>query len=148
MDTLAQRFIAFLQARELPVRPGVSAEQIREFEHRYGVVLPADMRDYYLAVDGMEDIFSDEPMGFWPLSEVKPLGEEEGQYTEGNEGFFVIADYFISAHEYAIRLSARAPEGGAIIVWGEGPYRQVASSFEEFLARFLDDPDSPSGDSR
>ena len=49
------RIILNWQSEDIPIRAGVSPNTIAEFESRYNVVLPSDVREYFLTVDGTGD---------------------------------------------------------------------------------------------
>jgi hypothetical protein len=96
-------------AQGLPIRPGVTAEQIRSFEARLRIVLPCDFREYLETVDGTgrgsdrdDDLFC-----FWSLDELTPLAEEhpDANGFEEPHAYFLFADCSIECPAYAIRLS-------------------------------------------
>jgi hypothetical protein len=130
----------------LEVNPGVSIETLSRFESRYQVSLPADLRDYFLTVNGMaEGITDDALISFWSLSEVKPIPEEapefaRGSYVEEAESLFLFADFSIWAHGYAIRLSSSREPNPVIVIGGEKPVR-VFDSFSDLVSNYLIDPD-------
>ena len=71
---------------------------------------------------------------FWPLAEIRPVADVEGL------GYFVFADWSISAHEYAIGLSTPAcPD--VTLMSGPKP-RFIAPTFATFLTMYLSDPAS------
>jgi hypothetical protein len=53
MSTIGERLRAHWLAQGIKPPPGVAEERLRDFETRFGVALPTDMRDYFLEVDGM-----------------------------------------------------------------------------------------------
>jgi len=121
-------------------RSGVALASIAAFEEQHGVSLPPQMRQYFLAVDGMEEDYPVNDISraiyFWPLAHIKPADEEEGfsQYAR----CYLFADYLLWSHAYAICLGQ---DGfGEIVVVGGSTLRKVARSFEEFLAKYLDSP--------
>ena len=94
----------------VPVRPGVSWEEVRAFESRCGVRLPPDLRDFYMTVDGMESGESDPDMlEFLHLAAVVNVSEGWlGQYRSWPEyadatntlpdpaRHFLIADFMLA----------------------------------------------------
>ena len=74
MDSV-RRLIDLWRTAGLVIRPGVHPA-MQSFELKYGVQLPADLRDYFLTVDGMEDDLDPGINRFWPLEIVKPVSEE------------------------------------------------------------------------
>ena len=118
---------------------GASLDELRSFESRFKVRCPADFATYLLTLGGMRECVWDEHLiRFWSLGEIRPLEGETGAPTYS--GYFVFADYSISAHEYGIRLSTpRHPE--VALIGGLAP-KVVASSFTAFLDRYLSNPTS------
>lgn len=130
----------------LKIREGATERAIRKFEDRYHVQLPEDLRTFYSIVDGMEENDMDpvEQMRFWPLSEVISVDEEfSGDETvAGCPGFYIFADYSLWAHGYAIDLRPGDPgTRGIILVGGDDPIA-IASSFTDFIRKYLHDPQS------
>ena len=122
------------------LRPGVKEANIREFEQRYHVQMPADLVQYFLMVDGMNEGDTDEhDIRFWPLAEVRPAAEE---LDDGDpnvlRGYFVFSDYSVWAHSYAIRLSD-SQRNEVVILGGDTPIL-VAPSFVEFLVLYTQQP--------
>jgi len=71
---LGEQLLRFWSSLGLEIRPGVTEAALAQFEARYGVVLPPDMRTYFMAVDGMNGEVDDQRMiTFWPLEQVKPV---------------------------------------------------------------------------
>jgi SMI1 / KNR4 family (SUKH-1) len=130
----------------IEVNPGVSKEELSAFESKYQVGLPADLRDYFLTVDGMVQGVTDNALiRFWSLNEVKPIPEEapdysDPSYIEGAESLFLFADYCIWSHAYTIRLSSTEASNPIIIIGDETPTK-IFSSFSELVSSYLTDAD-------
>lgn len=130
----------------IEVNPGVSKEELSAFESKYQVSLPADLRDYFLTVDGMAQGVTDNALiRFWSLNEVKPIPEEapdysDPSYIEEAESLFLFADYCIWSHAYAIRLSSTEASNPIIIIGDETPTRMFGS-FSELVSSYLTDAD-------
>ena len=76
MSNFGQRLVELWRGAGVTIRPPARPDAIRAFESKYGVVLPDDMRAYFLAVDGMEDQL--DPRGDKPL-----LATQDGQAGRG-----------------------------------------------------------------
>ena len=89
------------------IRPGVSRADIHTFEDRFNVCLPADLRGYFLAIDGMSSLATDDELfHFCQLQEVQPVIKAfPDADVNAYSGYFVIAEFSLWAHVYAIRLS-------------------------------------------
>jgi hypothetical protein len=111
---------------------------VREFEAKYSVRCPDDFERYLTTIGGMPPGSWDENLiRFWPLDEIIPVAEAcggSGHY----EGYFIFADYSISAHEYAINLSPK--NNDVALVAGPQAPRPIAPNFTSFLATYLRDP--------
>jgi hypothetical protein len=124
----------------VPVRSGVSLDQLRTFESQLGRELPQDLAAFYLTVDGMPDGVCDfHGIRFWRCEEIKPCADvPELVRTSGCGGLFLFADYSIWTHAYAIRVSGRE-KGSVALVGGPQPI-PVAPSFAEFVSFYLEQP--------
>lgn len=145
MSNLWQRLIELWRGAGLTVRPPVRPKAIQAFESKYGVVLPADVRAYFLTVDGMEDELDPGTNRFWPLGMVKPV-EEELSEIHGDRfaypGCFVFMDHCIWCFAWAVLLADKpAAVSGPVfqVTAGETPGRQVAPSFAAFIEMYLAD---------
>jgi hypothetical protein len=122
------------------LRAGVNDAEISAFESKQGVELPADVADFFRAVDGMSEGDCDKQgVRFWSLDELRPVVEElPGANDERFKGYFVFGDYSMWAHGYAVRLDGMAND--VILVGGQNPVA-VAPSFREFIQLYLTQPD-------
>lgn len=130
----------------IEINPGISIQELSTFQSKYRVSLPADLRDYFLTVNGMvEDVSDNALFRFWSLNEVKPIPEEAPSYSkpsyiEDAESFFVFADFCIWSHAYAIRLSFDQGPNPIIMIGGDTPTR-IFDSFSELVNNYLTDAD-------
>jgi hypothetical protein len=133
--------------------PGATPEETEAFEERYGVSLPAEVRDYFAVVGGMEEGNTDDlVMEFFPLHAVTSVPEELGDWggipdyrrivdtLDEAEHCFVFIDYMFRSHVYALRFSSDALERSPV-VWICGAENAIiADSLTEFLGAYLADP--------
>jgi hypothetical protein len=148
MSTIGERLHTHWLAQGLELPPGVTEDRLWEFETRVGVALPADLREYFLHVDGMGEPFKwdAELFNFRPLSEVESISDLE-IVLDDRSSYFVIADHSIWLPAFAIRLtpSATGPHPViAIVSVDKGGYEStvVADSFSDFVERYLIDETS------
>ena len=124
---------------------GVTENSIAAFECQYGVVLPTDMRVFFLTLNGMPDDIADEEMiRFWRLEEVKPLSSvapayATPDYIDNSQSLFVFADYSLWAHAYAIRLDSRECDTNEIFIIGGDYPVPLFHSFSELVDRYVVD---------
>jgi hypothetical protein len=148
MCTIGERLRAHWLAQSIITPPGVAEDRLTEFETRFCVALPADMRDYFLHVDGMWEPFQwdDDLFNFRPLSEVESISNLE-IVLEDQSSYFVFADHSIWLPAYAIRLTPSRTGSHHVIAVASvqrGGYAAsvVAHSFSEFVERYLTDETS------
>lgn len=122
--------------RGLKLEPCASHSALGDFESRFRVRCPDDFSTYLLTLGGMPMGTWDEHLiRFWQLAEIRPVADvEEGL------GYFVFADWSISAHEYAIGLST--PARPDVTLMGGTKPRSIAPTFATFLSKYLSDPSS------
>jgi hypothetical protein len=129
---------------------GASANEIGAFEAKYGVVLPPDVREYFIAANGTGDDMDEGLYRFWPLSEVQPVHDvlvsERFTYPDrfAYPDCFAFADHCINCWDYAVRLTNDPTQPAPVcrVTGSEQPGEQMASSFREFMNRYADNPDS------
>jgi hypothetical protein len=135
-------------SHDVEINAGVSKAQLDSFESKHGVVLPEDLRDYFLCVNGMPDGEVDDGMiRFWMLEELQPLTQgapaySDASYIQHPESLFLFADYSIWAHAYAIRLGSASLQSHEVVIIGSESPVTIAQSFSEFVDLYLTDKDS------
>jgi hypothetical protein len=150
--TLIRQVIEQWRAEDIPIRPAVTSEAITDFELRYRVKLPSDMRIFYSTVDGMGDHYDDKTfLRFWPLEQIKPIPEHIHGCAEGISDFdayFVFFDHSIDVSLHAIRLE-RAVESEPSIARLSPPFLNSPpsldlqfNSFTDFLTAYRNAPDT------
>ena len=108
-DSVGDRLKKHWALHNVEINAGASEADLRSFEAIYGVVLPNDLRDYFLCVNGMpQDVVDEAMIRFWMLEELKPLTEGALQYSDPAyihrpESLFLFAD---SAFGHMLMLSA------------------------------------------
>jgi hypothetical protein len=123
---------------------GASEDELTAFEAEYHVRLPEDVREYFAAVNGFDDsenwMTDENVITFLALHEMKPLSEAWSPKIADAVSYFVFADYSLSAHIYAIRLSNDSENDSPVVVaYDDKNLVKVASSFSEFVQGYLAD---------
>ncbi len=150
MLELIETLRAHWLAEKIPIGPGATDAEITEFEDRYSVRLPPEIKLYFVTLGGMSDWHLDKRnFTFFPLRMVQSLsdfsGVPEGRPLPVNvdhpDKQFVIVDFLISSHIYLTRLS---PGGGCfpVTLYTEESNTEVAPSFAAFLHLYLTNPDA------
>ncbi len=140
MDALIEKLRQEWLRQRLVVGSGVSEQALAQFESEHRVVLPADFRQYLSVLNGLPDTGSDDNfIFFWSLERINSLAKEYPNSIEpGADCYFIFADWSISCHDYVIRLSNDTNVTTPIFVT-YNPVQQIASSFSEFIERYLKD---------
>jgi hypothetical protein len=149
LQPLLRKMIARWRKDQVKVPKGVSESNVAAFETQWGVKLPADMREYFLTVDGMGNRAEmDEAMfGFWPLEEVRPVEMCYPHVTQSiphAAGYFIFCDYSIELFVYAIRLSRdENPSTPIAMIYPqvECSFATRYRSFTELLTAYAAAPD-------
>lgn len=142
---LWNRVIDRWRQSDLTILPGATTDQIAAFETQYKVVLPPDVRGYFMTVNGMEETMDNDLFRFWPLEEVCPAKNEwlhsEEAIQQGRD-LFVFADYCISCWSYGVKLTSN-PNQPAPVYRLTGCYAppegKMTDSFSEFMNRYVED---------
>ncbi|MBI1851930.1 MAG: SMI1/KNR4 family protein [Planctomycetes bacterium] len=122
--------------------PPASPEDISAFEARYRVRLPADLRAYFMTLNGSHDASAgpcdEDLISFWHLAELRPFDEPgAGPPLPPSDSLFVFADWSINALLWAVQLSGDSNSSLPVfLVGGESPV-EVAPSFAAFLEGYL-----------
>ena len=115
--------------------------EIDEWERRYEVILPTDLREYVTRVNGTFNgealEFDDELISFLPLSAMCPE-DKWWPNLRARPGMFIFADYLISSSWWCAALDSSAHEHTRIFLGGgAGENRLIASSLAEFFDLYM-----------
>lgn len=147
MNELLSRLLAFWATHGVQAKPGTDKAELLTFQSANGIVLPEDMSQYFLHVNGMIENEMDPlyHLRFWSLLELKPVVDEIDLPIYASDKYrlcYVFADYSLWSHAYAIHLSNdRSHLNEVLAVGGETP-KMVAHSFAEFVQLYLDRPEA------
>ena len=137
METIGESLKQFWLQQGIKLKLGISEIELSKFENKYNVLLPEDLKDYFSTVNGFNDEDCDEEViTFLPFEEIEPLSKCWSQKPEA-QSYFIFADFLISSHVYAIRLTNNVNSNNPIfIVYDDTPI-QIAESFSEFVKGYL-----------
>jgi hypothetical protein len=136
LDQLVQKW----RRDDVDIRSGVLDDEIRAFEQRFNVEVPPDVVTYLRSVDGMPENAMDAGLfRFWQLREFDAASAVLACDAALFDGYFVFADHSIAAEHFGISMGRTSP--GAVAMIGDRPWR-VASSFKQFIERYLRDSDA------
>ena len=140
MREIGESLKQFWLRQNIKLQRGASETELREFEDKYNVLLPDDLKDYFSTVDGFTDWGCDENViTFLPLVEVLPSSKTWALEVPDADSYFVFADYSISCHVYMIRLRNDLSLGNPVFIAHDGNPEQIAGSFSEFVQGYLAD---------
>lgn len=136
LDGMLSELVRRWTGQGISVAPGASVSELREFETRFHVKCPQDFAEYLLRVGGMPILgeWDEHLIRFLPLAEIMPAAPAP---DGANQGYFVFADYSISAHAYGIRLSTHP--GDVSLIHNPGS-RVIAPDFTTFVKLYLESP--------
>jgi len=118
-------------------RPKCPTEaDIQAFEEQNGVRFPADFREYFQRLNGID--MDPGLFRFWPLSRLIPLKSSSTVALE-TDRHFVFADYMVGTWYYAIYLGEDPFLQNRVILPDFPSQPVVAHSFSEFVELYLAD---------
>jgi hypothetical protein len=113
-----------------------SEEEIQAFEQRNGVRMPADLREYFQRLNGIDS--APGFFRFFPLSRLVALKSPSFAAFETNR-YFIFADYMVGTWYYAIYLGEdQVLQNRVILLDLPGP-PILAPNFSEFVELYLTD---------
>lgn len=131
-----------------------SEEDIVSFEKSTGLVIPVDMKEYFIKVNGTEEEDKADFFHFYSLEDFKNVEQSLKNWTGSPDYsnivhtlsehayFFVFADYLFHTFSYAIMLHPyNSEKKNEVITISGDNYQVVASSFSQFLEIYLTNPD-------
>jgi hypothetical protein len=140
-----------------PASSLASQDDISRFQERYGVRLPADLKEYVLNMNGNhlgETLEMDSTgFSFLPLSAMQPERNwSDNSYQQAN--MFVIADFLVKCYWYCAELDSDEHDTTRIFFSGGAApdtTRLIANSLADFLDLYMTDSPllhpTPSGES-
>ena len=142
------------QSHGIECASGASLADIATFETSNGVVLPNDMRSYFLTVNGMGELGTSDNdfFSFWAIQDLKTVAEDLPNRTArfaDAARYYMFADHSIGLPTYAIRLSENpqdeTPVASVFADRGSFGIETFFGSFTEFVNGYLNDPAEISG---
>ncbi|RSK36312.1 SMI1/KNR4 family protein [Hymenobacter metallilatus] len=129
-------------------------QQVSEFEATHNLIIPHDLRGYFVAVNGTDRLPDNEFYTFCTLEQFQPITKVLDAWKNGiprhsdvlekigsPQNCFVFADYSIYLFAYAIRLYPTESAQNEVYAICGGEYRIIAKSFSEFIDLYLQQAD-------
>jgi cell wall assembly regulator SMI1 len=139
METIGESLRQYWLKQGIKLKSGASEIELLAFENKYNVHLPEDLKDYFSTVNGFDDSDVDgEFITFLTLDEIESLSINWSQAPEA-KSYFIFADYCISCHVYAIKLTKDTKFDNPVFIDfndNKNP-TQIADSFSEFAQSYL-----------
>ena len=118
---------------------------IAKLEERYGVSLPTEFRTYlWCGCPQNDPSWDNELTNWWPIYRIRNVTDEYSSLirlsaiNDAPDKFIFFADYSIWAWAWAICCDEGEHRGKVAVIGGGD--RFVASSFDEFVDRYIADP--------
>lgn len=130
--------------QELTLRPPVSDVDIQEFEQKFDVRVPDDVKTLFLTANGFGSPNDQDRNGFsfWPLNRVCPVAafEDSEWCSSACDDCYLFADYLSLSWGYAVRL-LNCQKLAPVCIVGAANRRPVwiAESFREFIELYVSD---------
>ena len=122
--------LAKWRAERVPLNPGAAALQLESLERLLGIPLPADLRSFYSAANGMEDYQHDAWMvSMWSTDRIvreRNVLEDEDEWGPFRDVAF--ADVIFSAWHFRFRIRNE----GRVCVIAELTHEELPSLFVLF----------------
>ena len=154
MSFVAERVREHYEALGAGPRLGCAPGALSAFESAHSLSLPRAFADFYLSIDGLDEEVPDfgaHALQLWPLAEVSRVSERVAEYRGVPDYGPIVttlpdADQYIAFGDgmcWSHVLAARLSDGAGPVLWiCGGSYVRVAQTFDEFWARYLENPDS------
>ena len=143
MRAIGESLKQFWSRYNIKLRRGASETELREFEDKYNVLFPDDLKDYFATVDGFDGsvnwMTDENVITFLSLAGVLPSSGAWSLETPDADSYFVFADFSLSCHVYMIRLRDDSSLGNPIFIARDEKPEQIAGSFSEFVQGYLAD---------
>lgn len=143
MLAIGESLMRFWSGNNIKLRCGIPVNDLLEFEQKYNVILPDDLKNYFTYVDGFDDTYGwvadDNLITFLPLAEVLPSSQKWTLDAPDADSYFVFADYSLSCHVYMIELHNNLLESNPVFIVRDSKPKQIASSFSDFVNGYLAD---------
>ena len=135
MDAVG-RILEHWRGQGVPLNPGASARDFAALETFLGCSLPADVRRFYSAANGMQEFAHDSKMvSFWSIDRMLREKDIARAGDDGRAAAFADVMIYSWTFRYGLRV------GGPLCVMADGLRFELAS-LSVFLEQYLNDPDS------
>ena len=115
---------------------GIHINETIKFEERYNIKLPSDLRYYFEAINGCQEMCPRSMIRYWSLSEFKPVHEAlSDRHTDRYDypNCFPFADVMVDCYWYVIELYPDLKRANVVRSMWENDKQIVANSFSEFV---------------
>jgi hypothetical protein len=134
-----EKMLAAWRSEDVPLNAGATAPELESLERFLAVPLPADLRSFYSAANGMPDFQHDARMvSMWSIERlIRERNVHEGEDEWGPFHDIAFADVIFSAWH----LRYRVRQDGHITILAELTHEELPSLYALFDA-FMERPDS------
>ena len=121
------------------------------FEQENNVIIPSDLKDYFIFFNGTNGEYTDDFFRFYSLRDFKDVEAELSSWSGSPDyskitntlndakEFYVFADFTFNMFSYGIKLGPKLNTSNEVIVIAGSQFRKIANSFTEFLELYLSD---------
>lgn len=125
--------------------------EISLFQAEKNLIVPIDLLEYFLLLNGTNDHYDKNFFKLYGFNQFKCINDELKNWRgipdysdivntlQNSDKYFPLADYMIHMSSYVIRLYENETTKNEILVVCGDAYKQIASSFSEFIDLYLKD---------
>lgn len=119
-----------------------TAQEVSDFEEHFGIRFPADLREYFLKLNGVDDaggLIVLEPLHNWCRLTEYEYGnpEEMREHLDNAENYFRFGGYDIHKWDWSISLTANPADNAVVVSTLQGSQPKViGASFSDFLHKY------------
>ena len=108
-----ERLNDYLLSQAIPRNQGVLENRIAAFEHQYGIRVPADLKHYFITINGTAGAYAYGIIRFWDFDEFRSIANEiENTQTESAVIQSAYHEIFGSSRKFVAGISGTEENGG------------------------------------
>lgn len=122
--------------------------KINEFQNNNKILIPSDLKQYFLLINGSNDMPLDNLYEFYSINRIFNEFKDWNGVPDYNklefqqfENVFIFGNYEFNFYSFGIELSNTLSSINRIFIFCGSEYRIIANSFSEFIDLYLDNPE-------
>ncbi|SHF48290.1 SMI1/KNR4 family protein [Chryseobacterium takakiae] len=125
--------------------------KIHEFQNNNAVLIPSDLKQYFMLINGSDDIPLDNLFEFYGIDRVNRIVNEFKDWKgvpdyskldfQKFENVFIFGNYEFNFYSFGIELSNTSSSTNRIFIFCGEEYKVIANSFDDFIDLYLNNPE-------